>query len=1035
MILKRARAYSLRAVWSWAIARKSSLAVTPDLAALSSCRRSRPPISWVILALALHALMLSPASAQPLATWTGGGGDANWNDPANWSTGTVPNNNSVLVAMSSPGAFIFTADASITGNLSVGTAGAAGRVVIFDGHSFTRSSGPVEIFVGSGVGTSTLNVSATGSKIFGSGVGFIRVGEIGPAAGVPGTGELIVDSGGSISGAQIFIADVFGSTGSVTVDGKGSNIFVPAKSGQGWVSVGFAGTGTLTIKNGGVVVSEVGALATQATGDATATVEGKGSLWNIYGGTEFHVGGAGNAVLHILKGGQVNAETSPIVIAKAASSFGTVTVDGAGSSLTNTTTLTIADLGNGTLTVSKEGNVTTGTIYISKNGGDGELAIGALDGNPPVAPGTVDAAAIVFGSANGTITFNHTSTNYLFGVPISGPGFVDVDNGTTIFTADNTYTGGTTIEPGATLQLGDGGTTGSIVGSVDSAGTLIFNRSNTYDFNGTISGPGSVAQNGIGTTIFGTEQKYTGTTNINAGTLEVDNKLASLAVNVNAGGTLAGVGDLAGHVVNAGTVAPGKSTGGFGTLTVASYAGLGGTLAIDTQLGDDSSPTDVLKVTGDTSGNTKVKVTNRGGQGALTNLGIEIVDVGGASNGNFTLLGDYNFYGTPAVIGGAYAYTLHKDGKNWYLHSSLEKLAQQGLLPPGIPTTGGIFQPGVALYETYPQILLGLLNLGTLRERVGNRYLGGGTPYAAPAAYADPDMSYVRGPAADYVDARQSIDTHTAWWGQVEGRHARMEPSSSTAGATYRTDQVKLQTGLDAQLYADAGGKLIGGFDVLHGNAWARPRSIWGDGKVEVEGYGFGGTLTWYGLNGFYVDSQARVMLFNTDLRSDLAGPMGDNEDATGVATSVEVGRRFAFAGPWAVTPQAQLSYARVRGDFTDNFGADVSIDDGDSLVGRLGVALDYRSAWLGPRGPNHAVVYGIANVYREFLDGTTVDISGTPFSTENEKLWGGLGLGGTYAWAGDRYALFGEVSVNTSLDNFGDSYSVNGIAGLRIRW
>jgi hypothetical protein len=36
---------------------------------------------------------------------------------------------------------------------------------------------------------------------------------------------------------------------------------------------------------------------------------------------------------------------------------------------------------------------------------------------------------------------------------------------------------------------------------------------------------------------------------------------------------------------------------------------------------------------------------------------------------------------------------------------------------------------------------------------------------------------------------------------------------------------------------------------------------------------------------------------------------------------------------------------------------------------------------------------------------------------------------------AGDRYALYGEVSVNISFKDFGDSYSVNGTAGFRLRW
>jgi len=55
--------------------------------------------------------------------------------------------------------------------------------------------------------------------------------------------------------------------------------------------------------------------------------------------------------------------------------------------------------------------------------------------------------------------------------------------------------------------------------------------------------------------------------------------------------------------------------------------------------------------------------------------------------------------------------------------------------------------------------------------------------------------------------------------------------------------------------------------------------------------------------------------------------------------------------------------------------------------------------------------------------------------SRQGDVLWGGVGLGGTCNWASDRYALYGEVSVNTSLNDFGDSYSVNGTAGFRLRW
>jgi outer membrane autotransporter protein len=79
--------------------------------------------------------------------------------------------------------------------------------------------------------------------------------------------------------------------------------------------------------------------------------------------------------------------------------------------------------------------------------------------------------------------------------------------------------------------------------------------------------------------------------------------------------------------------------------------------------------------------------------------------------------------------------------------------------------------------------------------------------------------------------------------------------------------------------------------------------------------------------------------------------------------------------------------------------------------------------------------IYGIANVYYEFLDGSSVDVSVTRLANAGDRLWGGIGAGGTFSWNSDRYALFGEVSYNTSLDDVGDSYSYKGTAGFRLRW
>ncbi|WP_456856501.1 autotransporter domain-containing protein [Bradyrhizobium sp. USDA 4501] len=107
---------------------------------------------------------------------------------------------------------------------------------------------------------------------------------------------------------------------------------------------------------------------------------------------------------------------------------------------------------------------------------------------------------------------------------------VKTDGGTLILSADNLYTGGTTITGGA-LQIGNGGTSGSIVGDVTNNGVLAFNRSDAYTFAGAITGSGGVSQIGSGTLIFSGANSYTGGTELRGGTLQVsdDGNLGDVA--------------------------------------------------------------------------------------------------------------------------------------------------------------------------------------------------------------------------------------------------------------------------------------------------------------------------------------------------------------------------------------------------------------------------------------------------------------------------------------------------------------------------
>ncbi|MCX6876176.1 MAG: autotransporter-associated beta strand repeat-containing protein [Verrucomicrobia bacterium] len=98
--------------------------------------------------------------------------------------------------------------------------------------------------------------------------------------------------------------------------------------------------------------------------------------------------------------------------------------------------------------------------------------------------------------------YNNSSTSSIWSGAISGAGSVAVNNGLITLTADNSYTGPTTIS-GGTLQLGNGGTTGSLSASsaLTNNGALIVNRADTITLAGDIAGAGNLTKTGTGTLV------------------------------------------------------------------------------------------------------------------------------------------------------------------------------------------------------------------------------------------------------------------------------------------------------------------------------------------------------------------------------------------------------------------------------------------------------------------------------------------------------------------------------------------------------
>ncbi|KXO75887.1 autotransporter-associated beta strand repeat-containing protein [Brucella anthropi] len=689
--------------------------------------------------------------------------------------------------------------------------------------------------------------------------------------------------------------------------------------------------------------------------------------------------------------------------------------------------------------------VTGGVLQIGSGG-----TAGSIDGN-------VNLTGDAYG--RGTLAFDRSDL-VTFAGNISGVGnVVQKGDGTTTFTGDNSYAGGLTVEKGkaqagvaghafgtGTLKVKAGAradlngfdTTVGGLAAFDASGAagdgditlgsgkLTVEQGFDSRFSGVISGTGDFAKTGSGVLTLSTASTYTGATAIDGGSLKQGASgvfnASSSGYTVGANGTLdlGGFDTTLASLSNAGLITSGVDTAGT-TLTVAgNYAGNGGTVVINTVLGDDSSKTDRLKVGGDTSGTTNLKVVNRGGIGGQTVNGIEVVDVAGQSNGTFSLVSDYTTKdGQKAVVGGAYAYTLqqgpakgNKDG-NWYLTSQLTNPTN-----PVDPNNPGNprYSAGVPVYQGYAENMQALNKLPTLQERVGDRYWTGRN-----------GNGQTNGAMVD----------NRGIWARIEGAHNRLEPQSVT-GAKQDINTFIMQAGVDGQFYEDENGRLIAGITGQYGTAHARSSALSGDGTTSTNAWSLGATATWYGNNGFYVDAQGQMSWFDNDLNSDTANAgLANDTKAYGYAMSVEAGQRVAIDEHWSLTPQAQLMWSSLDADaFHDIWGSRVHMQNGDSLVGRLGLAASYADSFTGSDGLlANTSVYGVANLYQSFLGGMRINVAGVDIDTDNDRTWAGIGAGGTYSWADNKYAVYGEGSINTSLNHFADSYALKGTVGFKVKW
>ena len=143
-----------------------------------------------------------------------------------------------------------------------------------------------------------------------------------------------------------------------------------------------------------------------------------------------------------------------------------------------------------------------------------------------------NATSITGGATTGarTVTLQGAGNGVVSGAIVNGSATVGITKdgtGTWTFTGASTYTGPTTITTG-TLQIGNGGTAGSLVSAITNNAALVFNRSDASTASGAISGTGTLTKLGAGTLTLTGASSYSGATNINVGTLGFSTNTHSL---------------------------------------------------------------------------------------------------------------------------------------------------------------------------------------------------------------------------------------------------------------------------------------------------------------------------------------------------------------------------------------------------------------------------------------------------------------------------------------------------------------------------
>ncbi len=446
----------------------------------------------------------------------------------------------------------------------------------------------------------------------------------------------------------------------------------------------------------------------------------------------------------------------------------------------------------------------------------------------------------------------------------------------------------------------------------------------------------------------------------------------------------------------------------YKTLTVnGDYAGNGGMLVMNTLLGGDGSPTDKLVVTGDVkAGDTNVAINNMGGSGAWTVDGIEVVSVGGTSEGTFTKSG--------RIVAGAYDYELEKVNESWYLTNKAPDVTPPDPGPEPEPGPDPEPGPGPGESQYRPETgsyLANMLAANTMFDHRMQDRLGEG--------------SYARTADGERADGM---------WMRHVGSHNRFYDESGQLKA--RTNRYVLQLGYDlAQWSSDADDRWHVGIMGGYGNAQSNIRSALTGYRADskVEGYSAGMYATWVEsdreISGAYVDGWVLYNWFRNTINGEQLAT--EKYDSKGLTASVEAGYTVQMTQGERVSswlqPKAQLTWLGVRADnHREQNGTWVSDETDGMLRSRLGVRTYLKGySELDENTDREFQPFVEANWLHNFGD-YSVKMDDVTNSIAGNKNIGELKLGVEGRLADD-FTMWGNVAQQVGSAGYSDTSAVFG--------